>query len=49
MLINCTIMVIELEGTSCYLLSPLQFFPEDGIKIFGNFLHSHLAGKHVEL
>ena len=27
------------------LFSLLQYFPEDGIRIIGNALHTHLAGK----
>ena len=26
---------------------PLQYFPTEGIKIFGNLLHTHLVGKKV--
>ena len=38
------VVVLSLHTKITILL--LQSIPEEGIRIFGNFLHTHLAGKY---
>ena len=45
---NIIIILIDKEKDNVLGCFPffLQYFPPEGIKVFGNLLHTHLVGKH---